>query len=33
MYNSRRGALGVAKSATACIMSLYVVGEDNVGSF
>ena len=33
MYSSRRGAPGRAKSTTACIMSLRVAGENNIGGF
>ena len=33
MYSPCRGAPGRAKSATACITSLRVVGENNIGGF
>ena len=33
MDSSRRGAPGGAKSATACITSLHIVGENNLADF
>ena len=33
MYSSRRRVSGGAKSATACITSLHVAGENNIGRF
>ena len=33
MYSLRRGAPGGAKSTTACITSLHVAGENNIGGF
>ena len=33
MYSLCRGALGGAKSATACIMSFCVADENNIGRF
>ena len=33
MYSSRRGALGGAKIATACIASLRIAGENNIDGF
>ena len=33
MYSSLRGASDEAKSATACIMSLRIVGINNTGGF
>ena len=33
MYSLHRGVQGGAKSATACITSLHVAGENNIGRF